>query len=166
MKRSERDLIEERIDAGIELLDENIPNWRERIDLTQLDLRSTYHCVLGEVFAEEFDPERYVSPFDWGMEVLNVYEPAKFGFDIDGLTYEDLTERWKVRLEGHVDYPHHPGFLHDCPGCMARCHCEEDSATCVWQPTVEEYRSGLEDRDPTGRHAVEMEAVFGQRTTE
>lgn len=23
----------------------------------------------------------------------------------------------------HVDYPHEPGRLYDCPACEARCHC-------------------------------------------
>lgn len=24
---------------------------------------------------------------------------------------------------GHVNYPHHPGYLYDCPACEAKCHC-------------------------------------------
>lgn len=25
--------------------------------------------------------------------------------------------------EPHVDYPHEPGYLVDCPACEVRCHC-------------------------------------------
>jgi hypothetical protein len=32
----------------------------------------------------------------------------------------------------HVDYPHEPGYLHDCPACQARCHCTPDNAPCVY----------------------------------
>lgn len=32
----------------------------------------------------------------------------------------------------HVDYPHTPGYLHDCPACAARCHCSPGSADCVF----------------------------------
>ena len=30
----------------------------------------------------------------------------------------------------HVDYPHFPGTLYDCPACEARCHCT-DATPCV-----------------------------------
>lgn len=23
----------------------------------------------------------------------------------------------------HIDYPHTPGYLHECPACTAQCHC-------------------------------------------
>lgn len=32
----------------------------------------------------------------------------------------------------HVDYPHEPGYLHDCPACESRCHCTPRSAPCVF----------------------------------
>jgi hypothetical protein len=25
----------------------------------------------------------------------------------------------------HVNYPHEPGRLYDCPGCESECHCSE-----------------------------------------
>ena len=33
---------------------------------------------------------------------------------------------------GHVNYPHEPGYLCDCPACEAECHCTPGSAECVW----------------------------------
>lgn len=37
----------------------------------------------------------------------------------------------------HVNYPHHPGALYDCPACEARCHCgpgvaEGTETECIW----------------------------------
>lgn len=33
----------------------------------------------------------------------------------------------------HVDYPHEPGRLHDCPACMDRCHCIPGTTECVFE---------------------------------
>jgi len=38
----------------------------------------------------------------------------------------------------HVDYPHEPGYLYDCPACEEECYCTIDdngsllSAPCVY----------------------------------
>lgn len=32
----------------------------------------------------------------------------------------------------HVNYPHEPGYLYDCPACESRCHCATGNAECVW----------------------------------
>lgn len=39
---------------------------------------------------------------------------------------------------GHVNYPHEPGRLYDCPACEARCHCGPEVARgeatpCIWE---------------------------------
>ncbi|MBA2951418.1 hypothetical protein [Streptomyces himalayensis] len=31
----------------------------------------------------------------------------------------------------HVDYPHEPGRLYDCPACESECHCIEEEEPCV-----------------------------------
>lgn len=32
---------------------------------------------------------------------------------------------------GHVNHPHRPGYLYDCPACEAECFCDADSgSTC------------------------------------
>lgn len=38
----------------------------------------------------------------------------------------------------HVNYPHEPGRLYDCPACEARCHCGPEVARgeavpCIWE---------------------------------
>lgn len=32
----------------------------------------------------------------------------------------------------HVDYPHEPGRLYDCPACEARCHCTPGTTECIF----------------------------------
>lgn len=36
------------------------------------------------------------------------------------------------RHSAHSDYPHEPGYLHDCRACEERCHCTDGDAECVW----------------------------------
>jgi hypothetical protein len=31
----------------------------------------------------------------------------------------------------HIDYPHEPGRLYDCPACVAECHCVAEEEPCV-----------------------------------
>lgn len=35
-------------------------------------------------------------------------------------------------MSEHVNYPHYPGYLYDCPACEAECHCTEGNAVCVF----------------------------------
>ncbi|MEW9530621.1 hypothetical protein [Microbispora sp. NPDC049125] len=43
----------------------------------------------------------------------------------------------------HVDYPHQPGRLPDCPACEAECHCGEDhDESCVAGPFAHPMNDG------------------------
>lgn len=42
--------IRNRVMAGVAFLDENVPQWRERIDPNELRMNSGTTCVLGQVF--------------------------------------------------------------------------------------------------------------------
>lgn len=33
----------------------------------------------------------------------------------------------------HVDYPHEPGYLIDCPACEDGCYCSPGAAECVFE---------------------------------
>ncbi len=38
-----------------------------------------------------------------------------------------------IQIITHVDYPHQPGYLYDCPACEAQCHCEgTQDSSCVY----------------------------------
>lgn len=39
--------------------------------------------------------------------------------------------------KGHVNYPHEPGRLYDCPACEDQCHCTPavargEETECIW----------------------------------
>lgn len=40
---------------------------------------------------------------------------------------------WAVLRLRHVNYPHTPGYLFDCPVCEAVCHCTEGASECVFE---------------------------------
>jgi hypothetical protein len=107
--------VAERVSAGIALLDEEIPNWRDKIDLTELNIRSTRNCVLGQVF--KTDDDSWENGYDRGRSVLNFQDcsccsgegqlnPYDYGFDAsqddDDLDvdtqFNQLQEEWKRQL--------------------------------------------------------------------
>ena len=69
-----------RVRAGMALLDEERPGWRDAINLDELDLQSCYKCILGQVFNE----------FMTGCSILGIEgEAYSYGFDVD----------WQVTVE-------------------------------------------------------------------
>ena len=44
----------------------------------------------------------------------------------------------------HVNYPHQPGFLYDCPACESECFCTGDPGhtSCVFCAFMEEETEG------------------------
>lgn len=44
-----------------------------------------------------------------------------------GPQYDDA-----VKTIPHVDYPHWPGYVYDCPACERECHCMKGHAECVF----------------------------------
>lgn len=100
------------VDAGVEWLDANRPNWREMIDRDTLWLASTARCVLGQtggynraLFAAVPDmgksPDAWDTTWqerdDWATEHgFRVSDnPPSGNFDTD---YADLTDEWLTRL--------------------------------------------------------------------
>lgn len=51
----------ERVDAGVDWLDENLPNWRSCVDPTILDMRQGDLCVLGQCWKSSHP--KSVTPF-------------------------------------------------------------------------------------------------------
>jgi hypothetical protein len=91
------------VDRGIKLLDESIPNWREKIDLTDLDLASASRCVLGQVSDGHSFYEGMRLLFEDSYIEATTNEQsrlaARYGFDVDGLVlYDSLQEVWEERL--------------------------------------------------------------------
>jgi hypothetical protein len=71
---------------GIRVLDLQVPNWRQKIDVENLDLGSCSICVLGQVFGDYND----------GIEELNV-DGYEHGFNTTG-SYAELKDAWVEAL--------------------------------------------------------------------
>jgi hypothetical protein len=91
-------MIENRVHAGIALLDERVPRWHERIDLDRLNIRSSSDCVLGQLY----------SFYGIGLSALHINEhQAIYGFAADaerwtGAELESyfaaLTNQWRAMI--------------------------------------------------------------------
>lgn len=101
--------IAERVSAGIALLDEKVPDWRERVSVEDFDIRSTYNCILGQVFGG-VDAGYHVGLERLGLEKCSCcYEEntvASCGFDVDfgddmdfAMQFTLLQDEWTWRLQ-------------------------------------------------------------------
>lgn len=81
---------QDRIDAGIKLLDEKTPGWEKKIDFDTLRLNSFMNCVLGQVYGDYFQGVRTLFPgMDTSLFVGEAdREAAKYGF------YPDENTDW------------------------------------------------------------------------
>lgn len=46
------DVYVRRVLCGIRLMDDRVPDWRDRIDADDLDMENCYRCVFGHVFGQ------------------------------------------------------------------------------------------------------------------
>lgn len=88
--------MKENVLRGIELLDRQVPGWRDRIDWDRLEMDSCYDCILGQLF------DFYCT----GLDELGLIAGIPDGFDADFTTcdYGELTELWRqaARPYGHA----------------------------------------------------------------
>src|SRR5688572_15387979 len=95
----------EQIQNGIKLLNEKVPNWRNVINLEELDLYSCTNCVLGQVYGG----------YRSGLHELNLSKKSSehYGFrvsDVDNIDhsyatdYEQLTQEWLKELSHDPKY--------------------------------------------------------------
>lgn len=112
-------------------------------------------CIIGHLLARHdvrVPEDQRVNRTSVGelAEQYGVLEPADEAARVllrEVQEYQDNGDTWGIALEAaldyvyeqglvstvnHSDYPHHPGYLMDCPACEARCHCTEGSAQCVF----------------------------------
>ena len=86
-----------------------------------------------EAYAETFERELdaasvYLGSPDYD-NALYVVDLARFEYvDEENQTGDTLQSEWVA----HVDYPHTPGYLFDCPACENSCHCTPGNAECVY----------------------------------
>lgn len=109
-KEQATELLRRRIRRGARFLDQQVPNWWQRIHLSLLDLGTCQQCILGQLFGK----------FDKGLEALafplrDMRRGARFGFNGEGYrhpisravgydwpTYVILTDLWREEVERRV----------------------------------------------------------------
>lgn len=79
---------EEWVAAGVELLDRWRPGWDALVDLAVLDLACGDWCVLGQVFES----------YSYGLEMLDIDAPAKYGFNAWDDEFGQLTQAWREAI--------------------------------------------------------------------
>lgn len=83
-----REEIRENVRRGIALLDEKAPYWRSCIDLGDLIMSNSRHCIIGQTFPDE--------DYEDALEELGVSgwdAQAKHGFCVETF-WEDLRNLW------------------------------------------------------------------------
>lgn len=114
-------LIPQRVENGVEWLDENYPSWVEHVDAWSLNMANGNRCVLGQLAASPLAADRvhefahanylvgmcgYVllaGSHDMGWE-----QPTQWGFGADNMLmgddvaayYGDLEARWFLTIIG------------------------------------------------------------------
>lgn len=87
----------ERIDAGIEWANEDIPDWREYVNPNKIDMSDETTCFLGQYWESKYGDGAFWSaagalfPYDW--ELLKT-----LGFISDGESYRELTAAWRQKF--------------------------------------------------------------------
>lgn len=66
--RADPDEVEARVERGTESLDNTMPGWWEKVDLSTLDISSCSRCVLGQVFKTHV--KDWQNAFNYGRDVL------------------------------------------------------------------------------------------------
>jgi hypothetical protein len=62
------------VERGAALLDERVPDWRDRIDRDLLDMTNASRCVLGMVYSAGYtkDDDGWSSPYGYGLGQLDL----------------------------------------------------------------------------------------------
>lgn len=66
-------------------------------------------------------------------EGLDREDPRREELLASAQRWEEQAETIGLDSEGHVDYPHEPGRLYDCPACEAQCHCTAGHTECIFE---------------------------------
>jgi hypothetical protein len=81
------------VTKGIALLDEQQPDWRDRINWETLDLGESRFCIIGQLNDGEFSPTAFLNQHD-----NNNFESDDYGYSLPtggNEAYAGLTAEWK-----------------------------------------------------------------------
>lgn len=93
------DDLQSRVAAGAALLDEHVPDWRERVDPGSLVMNDCNRCVCGQLFADIAEQFDYDSGYEYGLLNLLGYwsrgEARDLGFDLPvEYAFMDYYTKW------------------------------------------------------------------------
>lgn len=97
-------MYEQQISRGIALLDEKVPDWRYRINTSELNLSRFNQCVLGQVFGHyskglDSFTDTYLSEFsELSAQEARVKFSRDYGFESDVDHYGIITDEWLKAL--------------------------------------------------------------------
>jgi hypothetical protein len=87
---------EQQVSDGIDYMDANFPEWRDKFVIRTFRITSCADCVIGQTFGL-IDHEDFVDK----LNDLRIYTLAfDYGFDTDDDDYEGLQEEWERQLNG------------------------------------------------------------------
>lgn len=101
--------VDERVAAGVALLDRVAPDWFERIDLYDLDMSESGYCVLGQVFGGYSESVAELSGLNEGLPDMTVWHARDawsiaHGFEVyptssSQSAYDRLGLAWREIIE-------------------------------------------------------------------
>lgn len=95
-------LARERAKRGATFLDQEKPGWVHLIDLTKLDMGSSYYCVLGQLGPPIYSINLTQTPYGVMTEelMLTYRQQASHGFCADSFhpSFDELNDAWKEEI--------------------------------------------------------------------
>lgn len=104
--------VRQKVQNGIDWLDEHAPGWERRIDLSTLNLYRGCDCVLGQVFQEEAKESGWSSSeedtlrIDAYLWATNRWILAVYSLGFVGTSHSEwvlLSREWRERIKQRFD---------------------------------------------------------------
>lgn len=88
----------ERVDAGFEWLDENLPDWRTVVNFDILDMAWEETCILGQYNNAKYGDSDFTHAMRAYFQGPSDDRVVQLGFLALDLDYTELNRAWKVKL--------------------------------------------------------------------
>lgn len=89
---------EEQVRAGIALLDQKVPDWRDQVDVAELDMVEYRQCVLGQVYGSYHDGLDELDLDDAGAVAYGFQVPSFLSSTDEDEDFINLADTWKALL--------------------------------------------------------------------
>lgn len=92
--------VRERVEAGAAILDQQVPDWVEKVDLEELDIASGSCCVAAQA-VEGFEGD-YMNAWEYAMFAWGITTPEEGDDDVDAVLV--TTDNERARELGFLAY--------------------------------------------------------------